>query len=219
MVARGWGASLAALLGLLAGGCSYEHAIGVDHYTVFKVDPPRNRTVTVCHAYGCREKTKFTFTQSDIAEIKKLMEKTKKADTPHEERRAIAYAIGWMERRTGEVIGTKHDRPGMDFSGSGDPTQQDCVDEATNTTSYLTVLQNEGLLKHHTVGQPFAKENYLRGVAGWTHWTATIYEKGLRGALGGRQLDLRERREPRHRKGRRVVRRFDQRAPEGNPLS
>jgi len=99
----------------LAGGCSYEHAIGVDHYTVFKVDPPRNRTVTVCHAYGCREKTKFTFTQSDIAEIKKLMEKTKKADTPHEERRAIAYAIGWMERRTGEVIGTKHDRPGMDF--------------------------------------------------------------------------------------------------------
>jgi len=178
MVARGWGAWLAALLTLFTGGCAYEHALGVDHYSVFKVDPPRNRTITVCHAYGCREKTKFTFTQADIAEIKKLMEKTKKADTPQEERRAVAYAIGWMERRTGEVIGTKSDRPGMDFTASGDPTQQDCVDEATNTTSYLTVLQNEGLLKHHTVGQPFAKENYLRGVAGWTHWTATIYEKG-----------------------------------------
>jgi len=58
------------------------------------------------------------------------------------------------------------------------------VDEATNTTSYLTVLQNEGLLKHHTVGQPFAKENYLRGVAGWTHWTATITRK--RPACAGR---------------------------------
>lgn len=176
MLARGWGLGLAAVTALLAGGCAYEHALGVDHYAVFKVDPPHNTTVTVCHAYGCREKTRFTFKQADIAEISELMAKTKKADTPFEERRAVAYAVGWMERRTGEAIGTKHDRAGMDFVGSGDPTQQDCVDEATNTTSYLTVLQNAKLLKHHSVGQPFAKENFLRGVAGWTHWTATLHE-------------------------------------------
>lgn len=174
MLARGcW---LAALVAMTVGGCSYEHALGVDHYSVFKVDPPHGSTVSVCSAYGCRKQTKFTFSQADLAEIKKLMEKTKKADTPYEERRAIAYAIGWMERRTGEVVGTKADRPGMDFAASGDPTQQDCVDEATNTTSYLTVLQNAKLLKHHTVGQPFSKDNFLRGVSGWTHWTATIYE-------------------------------------------
>ena len=168
---------LGALLGLL-GGCSYEHSLGVDHYSVFKVDPPRNRTVSVCHAYGCRNQTKFTFSQADMAAIKGLMEKNRKADTPVEERRAVAYAIGWMERRVGDKVGTKDDRPGMDFAASGDPTQQDCVDEATNTTSYLTVLQNEKLLKHHTVGKPFAKENFLRGVAGWTHWTATLEENG-----------------------------------------
>jgi hypothetical protein len=40
----------------------------------------------------------------------------------------------------------------------------------------LTLLQNNGLLKHHTVGAPFAKENYLRGIAGWTHWTAVLKE-------------------------------------------
>ena len=160
----------------LLGGCSYEHALGVDHYSVFNVAPPSNTTVTVCHAYGCRKQTKFTFTAADMAEIKKLMEKTRKADTPAEERRAVAYAIGWMERRVGDKIGTSQDRAGMDFAGSGDPTQQDCVDEATNSTSYLTVLQNEKLLRHHTVGKPFAKENYLRGIAGWTHWTATLHE-------------------------------------------
>jgi hypothetical protein len=171
----GW---LGALLALFAGGCSYEHATGVDHFDVFKVNAPRNTTVSVCHAYGCRMQTKFTFTPADMAEIQKLMEKTKKANTPAEERRAVAYAIGWMERRVGDVIGTKDDRPGMDFAASGDPTQQDCVDEATNTTSYLTVLQNQGLLKHHTVGKPFAKENFLRGVAGWTHWTAILHENG-----------------------------------------
>jgi hypothetical protein len=82
-----------------------------------------------------------------------------------------------MEARTGEVIGTKGDRPGMDFTAPGDPTQQDCVDEATNTTSYLTVLQSNGFLQHHTVGTPFSKENLLHGIGGWPHWTAVLVEK------------------------------------------
>ncbi len=172
------GAVLAAMVAVAAGGCSYEHATGVDHFAVFKVPPPENTRVTVCHAYGCRKQTRFTFTPGDIAELKALMAKTKKADTAAEERRAVAYAIGWIERRVGEAIGTKSDRAGMDFAGSGDPTQQDCVDEATNTTSYLTVLQSQGMLKFHTVGKPFAKENLLRGISGWTHWTAILHENG-----------------------------------------
>src|SRR5262245_6250208 len=161
---------LGSMLLLLASACSHELSPGIDSYMVFNVDPPHGNTVTVCHAYGCRMKTRFTFTNADVAELSKLMAKTKKADTAAEERRAVAYAIGWMERRVGDVVGTKDDRAGMDFAGSGDPTQQDCVDESTNTTSYLTVLQNNKLLKYHTVGVPFSKENYLRGVAGWTHW-------------------------------------------------
>lgn len=148
------------------------------HFATFHVPPPLGTTVTVCHAYGCQMKTKFKFNDADVAELKAIMAKWRtKADTPEDERRGVAYAIGWIERRVGDVIGTKDDRAGMDFAGNGDPTQQDCVDESTNTTSYMTVLANIGLLKHHTVGIPFAKENYLRGVAGWTHWTAILVEK------------------------------------------
>ena len=172
------GGVVAVLAALAVGGCSYEHATGVDHYQVFKVNAPKDTRVTVCHGYGCRTQTPFRFTPGDIDELKKLMEKTKKANTAAEERRAIAYAIGWMERRVGDVVGTKDDRPGMDFAASGDPTQQDCVDEATNTTSYLTVLQSQGFFKFHTVGKPIAKENFLRGVSGWTHWTAILHENG-----------------------------------------
>ncbi len=158
-------------------GCTHERLGPVSqHYIDFHTEAPRNNTVYVCHAYGCRMQTAFRFTDADIAQLKALMTKTRKADTPHEERRAVAYAIGWMETRTGDVIGTSADRPGMDFSASGDPTQQDCVDEATNTTSYLLILERNGLLKHHTVGTPFSKENLLRGVAGWPHWTAVLKE-------------------------------------------
>ena len=174
LCARG---AAAVLLALLAGGCTHERKGPVgQHYLDFATRPPRNNTVYVCHAYGCRMQTPFRFTDADMAALGALMAKTRKADTAAEERRAIAYAIGWMERRTGDVIGTKADRPGMDFSASGDPTQQDCVDEATNTTSYLLILERNAFLRHHVVGTPFSKENLLRGVAGWPHWTAVIKE-------------------------------------------
>ena len=159
-------------------GCTHDRTGSVDlHYADFKSPEPRGNLVHVCHAYGCKMQTKFRFADGDIAELRQLMETTRKADTSHEERRAIAYAIGWMERRVGDVIGTKADRPGMDFTASGDPTQNDCVDEATNTSSYLLVLAHNQLLRHHTVGRPFAKENPLNGIAGWVHWTAVIHDK------------------------------------------
>jgi hypothetical protein len=165
------------LMGLVLGGCTHVRTGPVSkHYVDFSVRPPRANTVYVCHAYGCRMQTPLRFTDADIAALKTLMQKTRKADTAFEERRAVAYAVGWMETRTGAAIGTSADRPGMDFAASGDPTQQDCVDEATNTTSYLLILERNGLLKHHAVGTPFSKENLLRGVSGWPHWTAVLTE-------------------------------------------
>ena len=166
-----------ALAALPLAGCTHHRDGPVEtHYVDFSTEVPRGNRITHCHAYGCKMQTRFLFTAADIATVRTLMERTRKADTSHEERRAVAYAIAWMEKRTGDVIGTSADRPGMDFAASGDPTQQDCVDESTNTTSYLLVLQSAGLLRHHTVMEPFAKENYLRGIAGWTHWTAVLKE-------------------------------------------
>jgi len=161
----------------LVAGCTYERTGSPTlHYNDFKTIPPRGNTVTVCHAYGCQEQTKYRFTSADIAEIRKIFRRIKKADTPHEERRAVAYSIAWIEKHVGKQIGTANDRPGMEFAGSGDPTQQDCVDEATNTTSYMLVLQHNGLLKHHRVGRPFSKGNILMGVKYWPHWGAVLTE-------------------------------------------
>lgn len=175
---RPWIGLAGMVVALALGACTHERPGSViDHLAEFKVTPPTRNVVEVCHAYGCQRRTRFHFTDRDIAELGKLMAKTRKADTPFEERRAIAYAIGWMETRVGEVVGTKADRAGMDFNASGDPTQQDCVDEATNTTSYLVLLEANGLIRHHLIARPFAKDDYTRGVAGWTHWTAVIEEK------------------------------------------
>ena len=78
-----------------------------------------------------------------------------------------------MERRVAPAVGTASDRTSIDLRGSGDPSQPDCVDEATNTTSYLLVLDRHGLIKHHAVDRPLAKDSLTR----WTHWAAVIREK------------------------------------------
>jgi hypothetical protein len=173
---------LTAALGL--NGCTHDrYGPPSKHFAEFNVAPPDPQThaVEVCRAYTCAQKSTYYFHKKDIAELRELMRKTKRADTPAEERRAIAYAIGRIETKVGDKLGIK-DRAGMEYGGSGDPTQQDCVDEATNTTSYLLVLQSAGLIKYHTVEIPFSKGDLLKAtlqgdpVKYWPHWTAVIKE-------------------------------------------
>jgi hypothetical protein len=51
----------------------------------------------------------------------------------------------------------------------------DCIDESTNTTTYLRMLTNSGLLKHHTVMDRATRFGLF---AGAPHTTAVISENG-----------------------------------------
>ncbi|MGI9418016.1 MAG: hypothetical protein ACR2RA_09290 [Geminicoccaceae bacterium] len=175
---RGGIAAALVAVGLAVSGCNYSRSGAPDlHFADWKSEPPRGNIVTVCHAYGCQRTSRVAFSSADIRALGGVMQQTKKADTPAEERRAVAYAVAWIEKKVGAQLGTSADRPGMDYKASGDPTQQDCVDEATNTTAYLMFLYNKGLIKHHTVQIPFSKGNILKGVKYWPHWTAVLEEK------------------------------------------
>lgn len=141
------------------------------HFKEYNAAPPRGNTITVCHAHGCQKQETFTFTASDISDLAVLMDYVRTGDTPGAERKAIGYAIAWMERRVGPATGTAKDRASLGFfNASG---QLDCVDEATNATSYLLVLQNNGLLRHHRVIRPFSKASFFR----WPHFAAMIKER------------------------------------------
>ena len=136
------------------GACTYDDGPDPNwHFLKLEMDAPQKNTVVVCHAYGCKMKTPYRFTSANIAEITGEMRKVKRNDSPEEERRAIAYAIGLMERQVGAAIGIR-DKAGMQWTASGDPTQEDCVDESTNTTSFLMVLQSNSLLHYNTVEGP-----------------------------------------------------------------
>src|SRR5215831_397795 len=167
----------ATLLMMLASGCSYEGLGSVDQiYSMYGARLPEKNRIFVCSAYTCRTQTAFKFTPEDIAKLRSLMAEPQLGSGSAAERLRIARTLAWMERRVGDVVGTSADRPGDDFAGAGDPTQMDCVDVATNLTSYLRVLDNNGLIKHHTIGSVYVKEDIRKGLSGWTHYAATIVE-------------------------------------------
>lgn len=168
------------LVALTAGiaGCAYHEDLSFDaHFQRYKARLPEGDRVFVCSAYGCRTQTPFRFEDSDIAEIKKLMSPEQTA-TAADERRAVGVTLAWMERRVGDATGTSADRPGDDMEGNGDPTQLDCVDVATNLTSYLIVLDRHKLLRHHTIGPVIIKEDWRRGTSGWPHYAAVLQQTG-----------------------------------------
>lgn len=173
---RGTFGLLLATGALFLGGCTYEREGPPElHFVHFKTGAPKNDTVTVCSAHGCQHQTPFTFAENDIRQIATIMANSRADDTAEAEREAIGEAIAWIERRVGAATGTDRDRPGLDILGSGDRSQQDCVDEATNTTSYLMVMERYGMFRHHKVARPFAKGNMILGK--WVHWGAMVEER------------------------------------------
>lgn len=168
---------LGCLAMLTLSGCAYQpKGLIDDHYATYKARLPEKDRVFVCSSYGCRTQTPFRFTSADIAEIRKIMS-DKRTKTAGDEREATKAALAWMETRVDKAVGTWQDRPGDDALGNGDPTQMDCVDVATNLASYLLVMERHNLLRHHQVGSVMVKEDYRRGLSGWTHYAAILKDK------------------------------------------
>jgi len=176
---RTWRSLIASVSLLVLSACSYStHAPVEQHFQNWATRAPAKNRVTVCSAYGCRVQTDFRFAPSDVAHIRHMMTGAKLATPkPEAERVALAKTLAWMEKRVGDAVGTSADRPGDDLAGGGDPTQMDCVDVATNLTSYLMVLQYNGLLQSHSVSNLVIKEDLTRGLDGWTHFAAVLVEK------------------------------------------
>jgi len=168
---------VALLLAVATSGCAYESTGLIDqHFRTYSARLPDHNRIFVCSAYGCRTQTEFSFTETDLKKIGALMAEPKRGVGAEEERQRTARTIAWIEKRVGDAVGTSADRPGDDLAGVGDPTQMDCVDVATNITSYLVILERNGLLKYHTVGPVYVKDDIRLGASGWTHYAAIIVE-------------------------------------------
>jgi hypothetical protein len=123
-----------------------------------------------CYHGSCAETTVTGFSNSEWQRVRKVfLARTTAAG----ERVYIRKAIALMEQIIGEKTGTDIDRAGT-FEHLGEEGQLDCIDESTNTTFYLMMLVNDGLIRWHSVEDRSSRGFFLRG---WPHTTAVIRDR------------------------------------------
>lgn len=112
------------------------------------VKMPTKGYLHLCSTVGCQKRTRIMMSRENIEQATAIMSLSV---DPKTEREALQRTIAYFERETCARNSTCFDRPNVSFFTSG---QKDCVDEATNTTTYLLWLQNHSLLRYHKVLVP-----------------------------------------------------------------
>jgi len=125
---------------------------------------------TICYGYECSRQQQVTLNDAQWQQIRAIFTPT--ASTAEQERGAVRRAIAQMEMIVGTLTGTWQDLGG-NVPGSDKPKQMDCIDESTNSTTYLTLFQQDGLLTWHEVSARVRRSKWILDA----HWTAVLHEK------------------------------------------
>jgi hypothetical protein len=144
-----------------------------DLYNSVSIYPPSAGSMTICYGFVCRRREVFQFSTADRAALTKILATGKASAIA--ERAAVQKAVVWWDRRVGPVIGTDKRIANADFRYFDDKHNFDCWDTTRNVTSLLLIIQDWGLLKHHSVGNPRYRGNAL--VLQTPHNTAVLVDR------------------------------------------
>ncbi|AGH97372.1 hypothetical protein [Micavibrio aeruginosavorus] len=135
-----------------------------------KLTSPAPKSFDVCRGYGCVSRDRVSLSPAQWTKATAPLRQT--ITNAPAERAAIAKSIGLMERIVGKKTGTA-----VDVAGTYDtlgPHQLDCVDESTNATVYMAMMEEAGLFKFHKTTRPTARVPLF--VAQGPHQTAALVD-------------------------------------------
>jgi hypothetical protein len=132
-------------------------------YEDLALEPPTTESVLACHGVGCRYRTEIVLTNADRLRLATMLAPGR--TSPTFERRAVATAIAWWDRRIGPVAGTTARVESAGIDETGDPGQMDSVDTSINNTSLFLLLDQLKLLRFHQVEPPVARKQTDEGEA------------------------------------------------------
>lgn len=133
---------------------------------------PKLEAFEICTGGGCAEINQTFLADDEWKTITALFENPTQATDAQLERQHIAEAIGALEKIVGAKTATSNDRAGT-FDNSKYLGQLDCNDEAINSTTYMRLMHQHGLIKLHQIEDMRTRSYFLFG---WPHSTAVIHE-------------------------------------------
>jgi len=131
------------------------HHLTTHYIDRFATPKPVLAQFTVCHGFGCSERSDASLS---LAEWRKVIAVFRpRPKNAREERVRVAKAVALIERMVGPRTGTAaHQwthKNMLILPNLGDTTQLDCVDEAVNTWTYMSLMERGNLLHFHRVAQ------------------------------------------------------------------
>jgi hypothetical protein len=166
------GGTVYAVGGAIAFAATSANVVDVA-YEGLSVTPPTPSMVFVCHGFGCKYRDEVDLTAGDRAKLTQILAAGRASAAA--ERKAVAEAGAWFDRRVGPVAGTQNHVARAGAKYMYDVHQFDCIDTSRNTTTLLLVLDQLKLLRHHDVNAPEARGFFIDGRP--PHATAVLVEK------------------------------------------
>ncbi len=139
-----------------------------DYVSTPFIGDPTPENYSICHNNGCAEFAFIHLAKQQWQHIESLF--LPLAANAQQERDQIRSAIALLEFYSGEQSLTYQDQAENSLT-AGINGQLDCIDEATNSTVYLRMIANAGLLKFHQQSSRTSRGGVLI-----PHNTATILE-------------------------------------------
>jgi len=106
-----------------------------------------------CHGFNCSETSRASLNREAWRHVAAVF--VPHARNAQTERRQIAHGVALIQLLVGQQTGTAvHQWTHRDkeiLPNLSDPTQLDCIDEAVNTWTYLTLMERSGLFHFHRV--------------------------------------------------------------------
>jgi hypothetical protein len=138
----------------------------------YVIDPDGSVTLRICFNWSCARRQTMTFTPADMALLKRHMAVCS-GTSLHDRLQHVRIGIWQME-----LLAQKHqpllanDLAINDFE-AGVEGRMDCVDSASNTTTYLHILRDIRELPGWRVSSPKVRSRFdITAV----HWTAVIID-------------------------------------------
>lgn len=130
-------------------------------------------TQRVCFNWSCKSRERITMTAVDMAGVARQMALCP-GDRLHDRLQRLRIGIWQMEALAEKYQPLFANDEAVNDRDRALEGRMDCVDNASNTTTYLNVLHDLGLLQGWSIGAPVVRQRFSDLV----HWTAVVIDSG-----------------------------------------
>ena len=128
-------------------------------------------TLAICYNWSCAKVAQMQFTAQEMAGVLAQM-KACSGDGVYERLQRARIGVWGMEVLAQKYLPALANDLAVNDRDADAEGRTDCVDNATNTTTFLAILRDLGALEGWTLGAPRVRDRFTIDV----HWTATLID-------------------------------------------